>query len=207
VARQHRSQRQYVSSPSRSVVVSTTPTASPDDSLDIRPAEPAEAEIPRKAGEDRNAHPAAEAESTPPGWVNCPPQAAGDVYQMSLTIGPYTTRAECDAKLPEELQKALNQYVEMCLGEPLPAGVGLPESEFRQAIVKNQREVVRQYSVGPMVNLQVLLEFDRSVKERVLEECRRATVGRRIWILGAGLASLLAVLGVFYGYLRIGVRS
>ena len=166
VARQHRSQRQYVSCPSRSVVVSTAPTASPDDSLDIRPTEPAEAEIPRKAGANRNAHPAAEAESTPPGRVNRPPQAAGDVYRMNITIGPYTTRAECDAKLPEEVQNALNQYVEMCLGAPLPAGAVVPESEFRQAIVKDQREEVRQYSVGPMVSLHVLLEFDRSVKER-----------------------------------------
>ena len=54
-----------------------------------------------------------------------------------------------------------------------------------------------------MVNLHVLLEFDHAVKERILEEHRRAAVGRRMWVLGVGLASLLAVLGVLYGYLRI----
>jgi hypothetical protein len=150
-----------------------------------------------------SAHPAAETEGALPAWVGRPPQASGDVYRTSITIGPYTTRAECDAKLSEEVQKVLNQYVEKCLGEPLLAGVVLPESEFHQAIVKDQREEVRQYSIGPMVSLHVLLEFDRSVKERILEQWRRAAIGRRIWVLGAGLASLLGVLAGVYGYLRV----
>jgi hypothetical protein len=154
------------------------------------------------------AQPTAEAESKLPDWVGRPPQADSDGYRTSLTIGPYTTRAECDAKLPDELQKALNQYVyvEKGLGEPVPAGIVLPESEFRQAIVKAEQEEVRRYSVGPMVSLHVLLEFDGAVKERILEQCRQAVVGGRIWMLGAGLASLLAALGVLYGYLTLGVR-
>jgi hypothetical protein len=151
--------------------------------------------------------PAAEAENTLPGWVGRPPQATGDVYRMSITIGPYTTRAECDARLPEEVQKALNEYVRICLGERMPSGVVLPEAEFRQAIVKDQQEEVRRYSVGPMVNLHVLLEFDRVVKQRILEQLRQAAVGRRIWVVGAGMAALLAVLGVFYGYLKLGANS
>ena len=112
-----------------------------------------------------SADPSAEAESQRPDWVGRPPQAAGDDYRTSITVGPYTTRAECDAKLPEEVQKALNQYVQTWLGERMPPGVVLPEADFRPAIVKEQREEVRQYSVGPMVNLHVLLEFDQAVKE------------------------------------------
>ena len=54
----------------------------------------------------------------------------------------------------------------MCFGERMPAGAVLPQSEFRSAIVKDQQEEVRQYSVGPMISLHVLLEFDRAVKER-----------------------------------------
>jgi hypothetical protein len=164
------------------------------------------AEGPSEPAEKPISTPAAEAKSPLPGWVGRPPHATGDVYQMSITIGPYTTRAECDAKLPEEVQKALNQYIQMCLGERVPASVALPEADFREAIVKDQYEEVRRYSVGPMVNLHVLLELDHAVKQRILEQLRQAAVGRRMWTLGVGMASLLAVLGVFYVYLRVGVR-
>ena len=53
---------------------------------------------------------------TRPAWVDAPPRLVGDVYQMSIMVGPYTTRQECDAHLGEALQEALDRYVEICLG-------------------------------------------------------------------------------------------
>ncbi len=136
-----------------------------------------------------------------PDWVEAPPRALGGVYQMSIAVGPYTTRAECDAKLPDALQEALDHYVEVCLGGQVDEPVLLPPDQLRQ-LVKDQWEEVRQYSVGPMVRLHVLLEFDRKVKDRAVEEHKRGVVGRRLRLTGIGLAAGLALLGAFYGYLK-----
>jgi hypothetical protein len=48
----------------------------------------------------------------------------------------------------------------------------------------------------------VLLEFDRKVRDRVLEEHRRSVVARRLRFTGVGLAAGLVLLGVLYGYLK-----
>ena len=82
---------------------------------------------------------------------------------MSIAVGPYTTRAECDAKLPDALQEALDQYAEVCLGGQVEGPVLLPPDQLRQ-LVKDRWEEVRQYSVGPMVRLHVLFGFDRKVR-------------------------------------------
>ena len=147
------------------------------------------------------AKPPAAPAKTSPDWVEAPPRSLRGVYQMSVAVGPYTTRAECDAKLPDALQEALDHYAEVCLGGQVEEPVLLPPDQLRQ-LVKDQWEEVRQYSVGPMVRLHVLLEFDRKVKDRVVEEHKRGVVARRLRFAGVGLAAGLALLGALYGYLK-----
>jgi hypothetical protein len=53
-----------------------------------------------------------------------------------------------------------------------------------------------------MTQLHVLLRFDREVKDRILKERERGVVAGRLWIGGSGLAVLLWLLTVSYGYLR-----
>ena len=135
-------------------------------------------------------------------WVDATPRSVGDVYQMSIAIGPWTTRAECDAKLPAALQEALDRYVEACLGEEVRQRIVLPDDYLRQ-LIKDQREEVSEHSFGPMTTLHVLLEFDRKAKDRVLDELRRTKVAGRLWLAGFGWVVWLALLGGVYGYLRI----
>ena len=87
------------------------------------------------------------------------------------------------------------------------AGIVLPPDELRRQVVKDQWEEVRQYSVGPMTQLHVLVEFDRKIKDRILEEHQRMVVAGRVWRAGVGLIALLAFLAVFYGYLRIDLAT
>ncbi len=148
------------------------------------------------------AKPAAAPARKLPDWVDAPPKAIRDAYQMSVAVGPYTTRAECDAKLPDALQEALGHYAEVCLGGRVEEPILLPPDQLL-LLVKDQWEDVRQYSVGPMVQLHVLLEFDRKVKDRVLEEHRRGVVTRRLRFTGVGLAAGLMLLGALYGYLKV----
>ena len=132
------------------------------------------------AKRDRARPPTAAPAKTRPAWVNAPPQLVGDVYQMSIAVGPYTTRAECDAKLPEALQEALDHYVNVCLGDQAVDDIRLPADYLREQLVKAQWEETRQHSVGPMTWLHVQLQFDRKIKDRILEEHRQAIIGRRL---------------------------
>ncbi|MFZ1932694.1 MAG: hypothetical protein WAU84_03010 [Thermoguttaceae bacterium] len=144
----------------------------------------------------------------PPAWVNQPPQMLGDTYQMTIVVGPYATPQECNDELPAELQRALNRYVQGHVSQS--AGVrpiALPYDFLREEVVKGQWEEIAPSSVGPMTRLYVLLQFDRKVRERIVEEGRRSVVAGRLWTTGVGLAGLLWLLAVMYGYLTIDVRT
>ncbi len=137
-----------------------------------------------------------------PAWVNATPCLVGDVYRMSISVGPYTSRAECDAQLPEALQKALDQYVEACLGDQTSEEVRLPSEELRQKVVKDVWQETRQYSVGPMIQLYALLEFDRPMKDRVLDAHRQALVDRRLQMVAIWASLGLSALAIMFGYLK-----
>ena len=151
--------------------------------------------------------PAVAKPETRPAWVDAPPQSVDDAYQMSITVGPYTTRAECDAKLPEALQEALGRYVDICLGDEPPVGVRLPPDELRDRLIKDRWEETRQYSVGPMTQLHVLLLFDREVKDRVLEQHRRAMVTGRLGATAAWAAIGLILLATVFAYLKVDLAT
>lgn len=137
-----------------------------------------------------------------PAWVGTPAQLVGDAYQMSISIGPYTTREECDAALPEKLQAALGRYVEACLGDQTPRDISLPPDYLRQQLVKAEWQETRPYSVGPMTELHVLLQFDRKVKDRVLEAYREAAVTDRLQAVAGWAALGLSLLAVCFAYLK-----
>jgi hypothetical protein len=148
-------------------------------------------------------NPMVESAKARPTWVGASPGLVRDVYQMSIMVGPYTTRQECDAHLDEALQEALDRYVETCLGERPTERIALSPEVLRRQLVKEQWEEVGQYSVGPMTQLHVLLQFDRRMKDRVLEAHQRGIVAGRLWNAGIGLAAVLAVLTGAWGYLKI----
>lgn len=146
------------------------------------------------------------AAKTRPAWIDAPPRVVGGAYQTSITIGPYTTRDECNAKLPDAFQEALDRYADVCLDENI-GQVRLPNDYLRQQVVKDEWEETRQYSVGRMIHLHVLLQFDRQVKERILEAYRETIVAGRLWWTGGTLLAVWAILAVLYGYLKGAGRS
>jgi hypothetical protein len=144
---------------------------------------------------------------TRPAWVSAPPQLVGDAYQMSMVVGPYTTRQECDAKLPEAVQEALSRYAETAVGPEAVGMVRLPDDYLRHDVVVNQWEETRQYSVGPMVLLHLQLQFDVHVKSRVREAYRQAVVAERLYAAGTWSAIAIAILTVLFGYLKIDLAT
>lgn len=152
-----------------------------------------------QAGVGPNGLPAAK---TRPAWVDAPPHVVDGAYQTSVAVGPYTTRGECDAKLPDEFQKALDHYADVCLDETIAGQVRLPNDYLRQRVVKDEWEETRQYSVGRMLHLHVLLQFDRQVKERILEAYRETRIAGRLWWVGGTSLAVWGLLAVLYGYLK-----
>jgi hypothetical protein len=144
-----------------------------------------------------------------PDWVSAPPQVVGDAYRMAIVVGPWKNRQECDIDLPKELQKALDRYAELCLSEPAGARVALPYSFLRQEIVKDQweEEIWSDSLNRKMTQLHVLLQFDSKVKDRIVEERQRGIVTSRLWMGAAGLAAVLWLLAVIYGYLRLDLTT
>ena len=143
-----------------------------------------------------------------PAWVDEPAHMLGDTYQTTIVVGPYATPQECDDELPGELHKALHRYIETYVGRPAAAQpVTLPDDFLRDEVVKSKWEEVVPSSVGPMKQLYVLLQFDRKVKSRIMDECQRSVIAGRLWMAGSGLAVILWLLAVMYGYLRIDLKT
>jgi len=141
--------------------------------------------------------------STPrPAWVDQEPQLVKGVYQMTISIGPYLTLDECQSKLPEELQKAVGEYVGRHLGAKASQRVRLPLDYIEEHLVQARLEERKQFSVGPMMRLHVLLGFDRMASERIREEWRRLVVQDRISILGFLGSVLFLFLTTIYVYLK-----
>jgi len=140
---------------------------------------------------------------TRPAWAESPPKRVGDGYQMSITIGPYTTRLECDAQVPAALQAALDEYLSIYLGPKWSGRIRLPADQLQARLVKDQWEETIQSSVGPMVQLHLLLHFDSQFAQTVRQLRDRAIVNQRLWLAGTGLGVVLAWLALAFAGLRI----
>ena len=139
-----------------------------------------------------------------PDWVGRAPQRSGDAYQMSVTVGPYTSRMECDANMSADLQEEVAQYVEIILGRKAARHVKLPDNYIREEMVKDRWEEPVEASFGPMVQLHVLLEFDSDTRQLVEKQWHRHRVQQRLWYAGGGLGVGLLLLTLVYGYLKFG---
>lgn len=137
-----------------------------------------------------------------PAWLDAPPRQAGDAYQTVVHLGPYTTRLECDAQVPDALEKALAEYVELHLGREAADRVRLPADELR-SYIKDQWEEVLPLSVGPMMQLHLRLEFDSKFQKQVQDAWRRLTVAVRLRQAALALAGVLALLALVYIGLRL----
>lgn len=142
-----------------------------------------------------------------PAWVDASPSRQGEVYQTTVVVGPFTTRAECDAKTPEEVQKALDHYVEIAIGPEAVGMVQLPDDYLRESVIVDQWEETRSYSVGPMVQLHLRLQFNAHVKGRVEVAYREAVVAARLRVFGGWSVIGLSFLAVGFSYLKTDIAT
>ncbi len=141
-------------------------------------------------------------ENTRPAWVDAGPQLVDDVYQMRVPVGPYTTLQECEANLPEAIRQAVKEYADRDFPE-VTGTSWLPDADFCRELIKDRWEEVKQFSVGPMTQLYVLLQFDRKAREQIADACQQGVVQRRVWFAGEGMAAVMGVLALLYGSLKL----
>lgn len=146
-----------------------------------------------------------------PAWADAPAGLVDGAYQMVVTVGPYKTRQECERALDEKLREGVNQYIETYAeGEPdldprAVARVSLPMEYVRKNVVKEfycEEIVSRTPAIGSMLQLKVLLAFDRQANAQIQEAVRKVIVAERIRWSGVGLAGVLLTLLVVYAYLK-----
>jgi hypothetical protein len=142
-----------------------------------------------------------------PAWLDAAPGRQGDSYCMTKTIGPYSTIAECERELPNTLQTALWEYADLYLGQEPADRIQLPEGQLEHAILKERFEETVQSSVGPMVQLHLRLEFDPATQALIKEAWHRTQVAGRLWLTATGLATVLALLTVLLGYMKIDIAT
>jgi hypothetical protein len=146
-----------------------------------------------------------------PEWVDATSGVKDGAYQTTVSVGPYTTRAECDAKLPEELQRALDRYVVASYGRESAGRVRLTD-DIQKQLVKTQWEEHREFDLSPtlrvpMVQLHVLLRFDRPIVSRIHELWRQVEILHRVANLAALGVIVLLVLFVLWSYLRLDLST
>lgn len=140
-----------------------------------------------------------------PEWVDAPPGMFGSLYRMVVAAGPYKTREECERELDEKLQAGVQEYAARRLGETAASQIELPVEFVRSHVVKKvwQETIVSQTpSIGSMVQLHVLLGFDREAAGRIDEAWQQKMVARRMATTGVGLGAVLLLLLVAYLYLK-----
>lgn len=148
------------------------------------------------------------AETNRPEWVDEPPgRGPNGRYQRSLTLGPFTTREECEAALPAALELAATEYTAKYLGEQAAARIDLSVEQLRQQLVAETWEETIQASVGPMVQLHILLRFDSAFNGLLKQHWHRAQVQERIAGIGALMFLVLSLLFVAFAYLKIDLAT
>jgi len=155
------------------------------------------------------------AKPQPPAWVNAAPQQQGDVYLMTLHVGPFTTLLECERDLPKALQAAVAEYADLLLGHS-GAQVSMPDDMLQATLVRQRWEEKRPIEIEidgakqDMVVLHVQIGFDPAMQRQIryLAEhaAQSATIYQRLKIMGLALGGLFGLLALAWGGLSAMTR-
>ncbi len=150
---------------------------------------------------------AAPTASKRPNWVDNPPQPTADVYEVAVKAGPWKTRLECEQSLDEEIDWAVDSYVDWRIGKEASSQVALPADYSRRHLVKDQWLEKIDTSLGEMFNLHALLSFDRQVEGKLRDTWTGVLLGARLILSSAILGGVLLLLTTIYGYLKIDLST
>lgn len=197
------------------VDVAANPSAEPSTPSDAKPAEPASVTPAKPAEEKPSESPPPEAKpadtarlGTPrPEWVESEGKLVDLVYRMSVKSGLYVDVPECQRALDEAIKRAADNYIDRYVCEGAATRVDISRAYLREHVKRAEYDEVVVVSLGPMHQIHALLEFDDNARVEFYNRWRNAVVTDRLWYAGSAAALVLALLGTFYSYLRLDLRT
>lgn len=152
----------------------------------------------------------------PPSWVIHPPKRVGKVLRESVTSDPFVTQAECrrqleEEQLPQVVARQISHLASARLGhavkidDPLSVGVGL-DYIFRE-ICRDEFTTTIETSVGEMKKVHVLVEFNPTVDQYLLDSWLRQERHQRLASFAKLFAMSITGLAAVYGLLRFDTWS
>jgi hypothetical protein len=141
-----------------------------------------------------------------PVWMDEPTGRLGNSFRAILVSEPYVTRQECDEQLTLRMQAAAREYIETYLGEMPAEKVQLSPDYLRRHVLRKEWEEHLSTSVGEMVQVHGLLDFDDKVRREIDGQWRAVKVRTRLGYVAAGGGSVLALLASLFGYLKVSTR-
>lgn len=142
-----------------------------------------------------------------PAWVDASARLEKSVYSVPVSSGLFATLPECQGQLSMQIKREADHYIDELLrdlGDHASTVVDIPV-EYLHRFVKKDEFSETRYSdtVGKMYEVHALLEFDDRARADFRQRWHESVVTERLWFSGAGAALVLALLGTFYGYLRL----
>ncbi|MGA2796815.1 MAG: hypothetical protein ABSE63_04485 [Thermoguttaceae bacterium] len=135
-----------------------------------------------------------------------PKPVDGDAYVLSVSTDPYATIQECEAKIPDVLQSAVDQFAEKYLRRNWGEYVQLSPDQLRQLVVAEYPET-KDFSFGKMTQVHLLLNFDQKVKTLIDETISVRMLNNRAAVVGTGFIGLWLLLAVIWGYLKLDLST
>jgi hypothetical protein len=142
-----------------------------------------------------------------PEWVDAPAKLSNSVYTISISSGLFVSVPECQREINAHMKRAVDHYVDEYRGDHASTLVSLPLAYLNEHVKKAEYSEVVNASVGPMHQIHALLEIDDRTRADIDRQWHNAVVTDRLWYTGSGAALVLALLGTFYGYLRLDLRT
>jgi hypothetical protein len=146
-----------------------------------------------------------------PQWVDAPARLVKSVYSVPVRSGLFASLPECQGQLSMQIKREADHYIDELLhdlGEHASQLVDISPEYLERYVKKAEYSEIRvSDSVGPMHQVHALLEFDDEARANFRHRWHDAVVTDRLWFTGAGAALVLALLGTFYGYLRLDTQT
>lgn len=152
----------------------------------------------------------------PPDWVESEDVLTGDTQLVVVTTGPYERESDCRRSLDEEVDKAVNAYVDRYLGKvygdnfKASTFVNYDRSYIENNLLKETYTGKRTFSFGPMYEMYALLKFEPAFRADLDGRCgeidehwRQLKVAGRLTGTALAFGFILALLGVVFGYFRL----
>jgi hypothetical protein len=171
--------------------------------------------------EDAAVDDAAPAAVTRPAWVDASSKRIGNTWRNVLVTDEFATKEECDREADRLLLRATYDHIavlngttdQRSLSRTTPEGddwkatqlasMGVTIDLIRREIAKDEHLETVERSFGPMKKIYTLVEFTPAVDRELRARWDNYRRRERFAAVGAGAASVLGLLGMAWGLLRV----